>query len=191
MPTWGNTDNHNQKPKFAAEREVREVVQLVTANSTAQGSNTFVFTANAQAAGVVVGQYVQVAGASANGYAGFFASNNTVASVTGNTVVLTGATYAAVGAGVTVEFDTAINFNTNKPVEVTYNADTVLTTPTRAANATFNAGNITQGWVHIQKKVNNDGTVRYLKETLVALANPVAANTNSGNTSWGQAFTGL
>ena len=48
-----------------------------------------------------------------------------------------------------------------------------------------------QGWVHIQKKTNNDGTVRYLKETLVALANPVAANTNSGNTSFGQFLTGL
>ena len=28
MPTWGNTDNHNQKPKFDAERETREVIQL-------------------------------------------------------------------------------------------------------------------------------------------------------------------
>ena len=63
------------------------------------------------------------------------------------------------------------------------------TSPTNGQQA--NVGNITQGWVHIQKKTNNDGTVRYLKETLVALANPVAANTNSGNTSWGQAFTGV
>jgi len=52
-------------------------------------------------------------------------------------------------------------------------------------------GDVTLGWVNIRKKTNNDGSVRYLKETLVALASPVASNTASGNTSWGTAFTGV
>ena len=114
-----------------------------------------------------------------------------------------------VSAGFGVEFDKGIVYNSNKTVETTYNQDTILVTATRLANTnapvgvngnqanvgsgitTAQVGNISQGWVHIQKKTNNDGTVRYLKETLVALANPVASNTGSGNTSFGYFLTGL
>ena len=194
MPTWGNTDAPASKPKFDVERQTRETVQAVTANSTISGANVIVFVANVQALGVTTGQYVYAANVAANGYAGFFTSNNTVAAVSGNTVTLTNNTSGVVPSGATVEFDKAIVYNSNKPVEVTYNQDTVLITASRAANANSTiapVGNFSAGWVHIQKKVNNDGTVRYLKETLVALASPTAANTLSGNTSWGQAFTGI
>ena len=204
MPAWGNTDAANAKPKFDVERQTREVVQLTTANLTLSGQTSITFTytdsglSNVANVGVTGGMYVYVAGqgsassnVSANGYPGIFASNNTVAGISANTVVLSAAVTANVPAGTVIEFDKAIVYNANKTVEVTYNQDTVLLTATRNANATFNSGNMQPGWIHIQKKTNNDGTVRYLKETLVALANPVASNTNSGNTSWGQAFTGL
>jgi hypothetical protein len=70
-----------------------------------------------------------------------------------------------------------------------YGADTVLVTTTRLQAANNNiGGNIQPGWMHVQKKVNNDGAVRYIRETLVALANPTATNTASGQTSWGTAF---
>ena len=52
-------------------------------------------------------------------------------------------------------------------------------------------GNINQGWNRIQRKINNDGTIRFLKETLVALANTSAANTSSANTSANAIFGGL
>ena len=52
-------------------------------------------------------------------------------------------------------------------------------------------GNTNAGWNRITRKINNDGTVRFLKETLVALANPVAANTSSANTSANAIFGGL
>jgi hypothetical protein len=47
------------------------------------------------------------------------------------------------------------------------------------------------GWNRITRKINNDGTIRFLKETLVALANPTAANTSSANTSANAIFGGL
>ena len=198
MPIWGNTDVANQKPKFPRERQTREIVQAVTANSTASGANTIVFTANVQALGVAAGQYVYAANVSANGTAGFFASNNTVATVSGNTITLSAVTFGTLASGATVGFDTAIVFNTNKTASANYNSDTILATTTRAvnaasgsANSAYALGNVNVGWNRIIKKVNNDGTTRYLKETLVALASPTAANTNSGNTSWGQALTGL
>ena len=52
-------------------------------------------------------------------------------------------------------------------------------------------GNMNVGWNYVQKKTNNDGTVRYLKETLVALASPVASNVSSANTSSNSIFGGL
>ena len=225
MPTWGNTDVANQKPKFDYERTTREVIQLAlfaNANTTTNGTSTIQVSYNDGAGnnvaniGVATGQYVYVAGqgaassgVSANGYPGFFTSNVTVSGISGNTITLSSNITSNIVVGTTIEFDKAIAYNTNKGVETTYNQDTILVTPTRLNNTaapigvngsqanvgagitTTQVGNISQGWVHIQKKTNNDGTVRYLKETLVALANPVAANTNSGNTSFGQFLTGL
>jgi len=120
-----------------------------------------------------------------------FFSNNTVQSVSGNVVTLTAAVFANNAVGTVIEFDKAIAYPAAKTVEKTYNQDTVLVTATRHANNSVAVGNINLGWNHIQKKTNNDGSVRYITETLVALASPAASNTYSGNTSWGTAFTGV
>lgn len=205
MPAWGNTDNHNQKPKFDAERETREFVQLTILTGNTAGNNVITVSYNdggqnnVANIGVQAGQYVYFmangfgapGGTAGNGTPGFFASNNTVSSTSGNTITLGTALFNTVSAGYGVEFDKAISYPSVKPVEKTYNTDTVLVTPTRLANNTVAMGNITVGWNQIRKKTNNDGTVRYIHETLVALASPTASNTASGNTSWGQAFTGV
>ena len=202
MPSWGNTDAKAQKPKWDVERQVREVVQLTTANTTLLGNNVVTFVYNDGAGnnvanvGVATSQYVFVLynglggnSPGANGYPGFFSGNVTVSSITGNNVVLSQNVLNSLSPNTIVEFDKTLVYNTNKPVIQTYNSDTVLVTPTRitSQNNLIN-GSISAGWVHVQKKTNADGTVRYIRETLVALANPVASNTSSGNTSWGQAF---
>ena len=211
MSSWGNTDNHNQKPKWDVERETREIIQLpVFAGNTA--GNTIISVVyndggqnNVANIGVQAGQYVYfwangvgdpAGGQKGNGTPGFFASNTTVSSTSGNTITLSTALFGAVTTSFIVEFDKSISYNTNKPVETTYNSDTILVTPSRKANSNsttfaqgYGGGSI--GWVHYQRKVNSDGTVRIIPETLVALANPVAANTTSGNTSFGQLFNGV
>ena len=205
MPAWGNTDNHNQKPKWDFEREVREFAQLTVATGNTVGNTIITVTAydggpsTLANIGVAAGQYVYfwpngtavVGGESGNGVPGMFESNTTVASVSGNTVTLAEGLYCNVLTGSTIEFDKAIVRNSAKTVDFTYNSDTVLATPTRIANTEINSGGVFQGWVHVQKKVNNDGTIRYIRETLVALANAQASNTASGNTSWGTAFPGV
>jgi len=209
MPAWGNTDNnHNLKPKFGFEREVREYVQLTVATGNTSGNNVITVTAydggpsTLANVGVAAGQYVYFyangfgasnQGQQGNGVPSMFFSNTTVSSVSGNTVVLANPLFNTVSTGFGVEFDKAIVWRGNR-VANTYNQDTILVTPTRAVNANTtiaNTGNFNAGWVHIQKKVNNDGTVRYLKETLVALANPTSANTFGGNTSFGQIVSGV
>jgi len=201
MPAWGNTDNHNQKPKFDAEREVRQVVSLSTANTTTAGNTvvTLVYNDGAQNnvanVGVAIGQYVYFStGLAGNGTPGFFASNNTVAAINGNNVTLTVGTFNTTAPGTVIGFDKGITYNSNKTSEVNYNADTVLVTPTRLANAVFsgtylsanlaNSGGAAAhtGWV---KTTTGTGgrAGRVQTEVLVALANPVAANTLSGNTS--------
>ena len=198
---WGNTDVKAQKPKFAVERQTREFLQLTVAN-TALLANTVVTVSyndgagmNVANIGVLAGQYVFAlynglggTSTSGNGLPGFFSSNVTVKFISGNNIVLSqsGVTYPAASI---IGLDKDIVFNTNKPVIQTYNSDTVLVTPTRitSQNNLIN-GSISVGWVHVQKKTNADGAVRYIRETLVALANAVASNTSSGNTSWGQAF---
>jgi len=207
MPTWSNIDTPASKPKFDVERQVREYVRLSTANTTPAGNTvvTLVYNDGAQNnvanVGVAVGQYVYFgAGLAGNGYPGFFSSNNTVAAINGNNVTLTVATFNTTAPGTVIEFDKAIAYNVNKPVEVTYNPDTILMTATRCANTATNLptgisanqiGNMVQGWNHVQKKTNNDGTVRYIKECIVALANPVASNVSSANCSFGNFIAGL
>ena len=39
MSSWGNTDNHNQKPKWDVERETREVIQLTVLSGNTAGNN--------------------------------------------------------------------------------------------------------------------------------------------------------
>ena len=144
MSAWGNTDNHNQKPKWVVERENREYVQLVITSGNTAGNNMITVAYNDGAqnnvanVGVQAGQYVYFmangfaapGGTAGNGYPGFFASNTTVQSVSGNTVTLTNALFNTVSVGFGVEFDKAIVYNTNKAPDRTYNQDTVLVTPT-------------------------------------------------------------
>jgi len=198
--SWGNTDTPGVKPKFDMLREVREVQQLVTANSTASGVTVIRLNYNDGAQnnvaniGIAVGQYAYAANVSGNGVSGFFRSNNTVSAISGNLVTFSSATLGTIPSNTLIEFDAAIAYKANTQAN-TYFSDTVLVTPTRVANNTTgtgaiaNLGSISQGWVHFQKKTNNDGTVRYLRETLVSLADPQAANTFSSNTSFGKVFS--
>ena len=221
MPMWANDDAFNDKPVFPLERQVRPAlnanngyipVQLTVATTVLAGSpgnNTVTFTGTNSAilAGVANGMYVYDTSLyNSISYIGddpgtvnhidFFASNNTVLSVSGNVVTLSANVLTNVLAGNVIAFGTAINYGQTAGAN-TYAADTILITPSRSANNTTgtgaiaNVGNLNAGWNHIQKKTNNDGTVRYLKETLVALSSPTAANTNSGNTSFGQFVSGL
>ena len=206
MPTWGNTDAANQKPKFDLERTTREVLQFIVRTGNTAGNNIIqvAYTDGGQNnvanIGVAVNQYVYFmnsgfanpGGTAGNGYPGFFASNTQVSAISGNTITLGTNLFNTVAAGYGVEFDTKVVWPTG-PAS-TYNQDTILVTATRAANgntAIANTGNFSAGWVHIQKKTNSDGTIRYLKETLIALANATASNTSSGNTSFGSVVTGL
>jgi hypothetical protein len=204
MSLWGNNDSANSKPLIPVERQVREVTVLYTANATTSGSNvvfttppdtnlvgSYVYTLDANNA---IARFVDTSIIDPNDVA-FLKSNNTVAAVStaNSSVRLANNVIATLAAGQAVYFANAINFHSSTQA-VTYFADTILVTATRAANANSAiapVGNLNQGWNHIQKKTNNDSTVRYLKETLVALANPVAANVSSGNTSFGSIVTGL
>jgi len=201
--TWGNTDAGATKPRFPVERQVREVKQLITANSTVAGANLITFIYNDGAGnnvanvGIAVGQYVYSTNLASGGLAGFFSSNNTVKSISGNNVTFTNNTFGIVSAGATVGFDLSINYSTvNNPNSVLANtfADTILVTASRMANVNTSItsnGSFNAGWNHVYKKTNSDGTVRYLRETLVCLANATATTTASGNTSAGQIFRGL
>ena len=119
--TWGNTDAKAQKPKWDVERQVREVVQLTTANTTLLGNNVVTFAYNDGAgnnvanAGVTTGQYVFVLNnglggnsPGANGYPGFFSGNVTVSSINGNNVVLSQNVLSSLSPNTIVEFDKAI-----------------------------------------------------------------------------------
>lgn len=215
MSTWGNTDAVNQKPKFDALRTTREVLQFTvsTGNNTPNTIITVNYSDggpwnNVSNVGVRAGQWVyfyangfgNFGGQTGNGVPGFFKSNTTVASTRGNTITLSSGLFNNVAAGFGVEFDNVISYATSKPQTANYNTDTMLITQTRMANIATNlptgitanqVGNMSVGWVHVQKKTNNDGTVRYLKETLVALANPTASNTASANGSFGSFLAGL
>jgi len=200
--TWNNTDTPQTPgnfghPTWPAERQVRTVTQLVTSNLTQTGATSIVFTipAAVSTVGVAAGQYVNllsggsaVANLSSNGFAGMFFSNNTVASISANLVVLTTGVKGNIAAGSIIAFDAAIVRPTGE-VSNTYFADTVLATDSRltAANNKI-GGNPSTGWVHVRKKTNSDGAVRYIRETLVCLTDSSSTNTAGGNTSWGRAF---
>jgi len=219
MPLWGNDDGFSDIPKFPYERQVRSntyppifLTVATTANgipgSNATNKVTFVGANSAINAGVANGMFVYdtsyyntisyfTDNTGLPGYSSydFFASNNTVINVQGNVVTLSANVMANVLAGNVIAFAPAINWNT--ALANTYNQDTILITATRAQNVTVatgavaNIGNINQGWNRVVKKVNGDGTIRYLKETLVCLANASATNTASGNTSAGRIVPGL
>ena len=200
--TWTNTDTpatpgNFGHPEWPYERQTRTVATLTTANSTAAGATSIKFTlaANVATVGVAGGQYVNmVTGASAanlssNGTQGYFFSNVTTTAVAaGNLVTMSSGTTGIIPAGSVIAFDAAI-VRPSGEVSTTYFADTVLATDSRltAANNKI-GGNPSAGWVHVRKKTNADGSVRYLRETLVCLTNSSSTNTAGGNTSWGTAF---
>ena len=119
MPTWGNTDAVNQKPKFDYERTTREVLQFTVLSGNTAGNNRISVSYNDGAGnnvanvGVAVGQYVyfwangfgQNGGQSGNGVPGFFKSNTTVSGISGNTIVLGTNLFNTVNVGSGVEFD--------------------------------------------------------------------------------------
>ena len=214
MPSWGNDDKANSKPLFPEQRQVLGLPLsqfLVTANSTTAG-NTIVVTAAANTINAfgLIGSYVYAFDANTNATGAiskfqdtstidqndvsFLKSNNTVVSIdTANSIIrLANNVMVTLNAQSKVYFANVVTYNSN--VANTRFADTILVTATRAANAnntSANVGNMSAGWVYVQKKTNSDGTVRYLKETLVALANATASNTSSGNTSFGQIVSGV
>ena len=202
MPSWGNTDAATAKPHFPDMRQVRLAVTATVANTSVAGNTVITVTS---ATGIAVGQFVYGGGPgviSGTGQRDFFFGNNTVQAINGVNIVLTNAVTANVNVSTQITFDTAIAYNTANTVANTY-SDTILVTSTRIANtkgtllaagstvANTQLGNLNVGWNRIQRKINNDGTVRFLKETLIALASPVASNTSSANTSANAIFGGL
>jgi hypothetical protein len=212
MPLWGNTDTANSEPIWPELREVIKVAELVTANATTAGK-TIKFTAAANTitaanTGIGVGTYVysaEVANSVSRALDGsiisneitFFRSNNTVASVdAANSIVVLANNFVgtAIANGAIVYFGNLL-IQTSGTQSNTYGRDTILVTDSRASNANntqANVGSISTGWVHVYKKTNADGTIRFLKETLVCLSNATAANAQSANTATGgQIFSGV
>lgn len=218
MPAWGNTDKLEDKPHWSVERTMRPAMDTAnnggtsltysTSAATYASNGTSIVAANANTlvlsstAGINVGMTItELTSGTSNlaynsGEAGFFLGNVTVLTVNSSNVVLKpapGQTYSLQGnvaSGSIFVFGNTITYPTGT-YETTYWKDTVLVTPTRLANATVNVGHPSTGWTHVRKKINNDGTVRYISEVLVALANPSAANTSSANTSNTQVYTGV
>ena len=212
MPLWGNTDAANSEPLWPELREVIKVAELVTANATTAGKSIkFTAAANTITAantGIGVGTFVysaEIANSVSRGLDGsiisneiaFFRSNNTVASVdVANSVVVLANNFVgtAIANGAIVYFGNLLIQTANTQAN-TYGRDTILVTDSRASNANntqANVGSISTGWVHVYKKTNADGTIRFLKETLVCLSNATAANAQSGNTATGgQIFSGV
>jgi hypothetical protein len=212
MPLWGNTDAANSEPIWPEFREVVKVAELVTANATTAGK-AIKFTAAANTitaanTGIGVGTFVysaEIANSVSRGLDGsiinneitFFRSNNTVASVdVANSVIVLANNFVgtAIANGAIVYFGNVM-LQTALTQANTYGRDTILVTDSRLSNANTtlaNVGSVSTGWVHVYKKTNNDGTIRFLKETLVCLSNATAANAQSGNTATGgQIFSGV
>jgi hypothetical protein len=204
MPIWGNTDRANNKPLFPEMREVVEVASLVTANATTAG-NTIIFTTNPTTSGITAGMYAYTLDAN-NALARYFdtsivtdvdyyRANNSVraiADAANGVVTFANNVIGTIASGEKVYFGTAIVYGTAN-TQYRFANDTILVTSTRLANALIAGANsgIHQGWNRFTYKVNNDGTKRQLRETLVVLANPVAINVSSGNTSTNSVFSGL
>lgn len=212
MSLWGNNDQANSKPLFPTMRDTREITSLVTANSTTAGNTTIIFAGN-NTGTVAVGNYAYTLDANLSRFSdgtnidqndiAFYRSNNSVAAVdsANGKIRFTNTTIGIINSGVTVWFGNTISGRTGYKANTFL--DTILVTPGRTANTqgtTFGGGsnvsntqigNINVGWNRFIFKTNNDGTKRILKETLVALANPTAANVSSANTSSNAVFGGL
>lgn len=202
MSVFSNNDNFASKPKFPRERQVRKVVTL-TVNGVVANGNTIVFVGvGALAAanvGVVANLFVYDVASNVSNHGSkptsfdYFVSNNYVVSVTGNTVVLAQNVSGVIADQSTVDFCTPITYTAGRAAG-SYANDTVLITDTRSFNAntaSANSGDFSVGWVNVRKKVNNDGTVRFIKETLVCLTQSTAQNLSSANTSTNNIASGL
>ena len=213
MPLWGNTDSANNEPHFPTLRETVVVGSLLTTNAVLSGNKVW-FTENVPAT-IAAGLYVYGGDDANNAISrvakdlsffdqndiGYWRSNNSVSAVSGNTITLTNNVSGVYGASKRVYFATGLNRGT-RPDSNAAN-DTILITTTRMANTSGTAGrggsnvsntqlgSVNAGWNRITRKINNDGTIRFLKETLVALANPTASNTSSANTSANAIYGGL
>ena len=220
MPSWGNTDAANSIPLFVQFREVRPVLSFTTANNTVAG-NTIVLTSNTGFSSIANGMYIYAieanTGISANvsrlakdlSYVDpddvdFYRSNNVITNANSSPgysyIQLKNNLAGNLQGGSTVWIGNTVNHGTASQENVN---DVILVTAGRMANTqgttlaggsdTSNTvlGNLNAGWNRITRKINNDGTVRFLKETLIALANPTASNTQSGNTSSNAVFGGL
>ena len=192
MPLWGNTDTANNKPHFPMLREVIPVGSFVTANATTAGI-TLVGTSNSAFSSFSAGMYVYSADAnnavsrSAKDLSildgnemSFWKSNNSVATVdaANATITLTNPVRATLASGSTVYVGQRLVYHSGSTA-LTYANDVILVTSTRMANtqgtangggstvANTKLGNVNAGWNRIVRKINNDGTVRFLKETLV------------------------
>ena len=213
MPLWGNTDDANNEPHFSQLREVVPTGSLVTSNAVLSGNKVW-FTTTVPST-ITAGMYVYGGDDANNAISrvakdlsffdqndiGMWRSNNSVSAVSGNTITLTNNVSGIYGPSKTVYFATGLSRGT-RPDSNAAN-DTILITTTRMANTSGTAGragstvsntqigSTNAGWNRITRKINNDGTIRFLKETLVALANPVASNTSSANTSANAIFGGI
>jgi len=214
MALWGNLDFANNRPHMPLAREVLPVATGTTANVTLGGSKVLVFTANVASAvqpgchvygeGDVTGNVSRIAKDASNfdqNEIAFWRANNTVASVSGNTVILNNIVTGNFASGRLVYFANTILHN--NPIDANYANDTILVTGSRMSNtqgtvygygstvANTLLGSVNQGWNKITRKINSDGTIRFLKETIVCLANPIASNIQSGNTSSNAVYGGL
>ena len=186
MPSWGNTDSIYDKPHFPMERQVRPFATLTTYNTTASG-NTIIFVGTGATTpanvGIVAGMSAYNSNLSITGEQEFFASNNTVKSVTGNVVVFTANVMGSIPAGSSVDFAYPIQYNENGAN--TYFSDTVLVSSTRLPNTSAGFANTSTahvGWVRVTTGTGGRAG-REQVEVLVALANTATSNTLSGNTS--------
>jgi hypothetical protein len=217
MALWGNLDFANNAPHMPLAREVGPVATGITANSTSGGSRVLILTANLSSAiqpgchvygeDDVNGRVSKIAKDASNfdqNEICWWRSNNTVASVNtvSNQVVLNNIVTGTFAAGKLVYFaNTLLHDSTTTYAQ--YANDTILVTGSRMANtrgtvygygstvANTLLGSVNQGWNKITRKINNDGAIRFLKETIVCLANPIASNIQSGNTSSNAVFGGL
>lgn len=192
MPSWGNTDSIYDKPHWSNERQVRPFITLTTNGAVSTG-NTIIFagTGSSTAAnlGIVAGMSAYSANLSITGEQEFFVSNNTVKSVSGNSVVFTANVLGTIASGTSIDFGIPIVYN--QDTANTYFSDTVIVSTTRLANATFggatNHATAHIGWQHVVTGTGGRAG-RVQVETLVALSNVATSNTLSGNTSNSQTY---
>lgn len=202
MSEWLNNDNFASKPKFPRNRQVRKVASLVVNGAVASG-NTIVFAgvgaATAANVGVTANMFAYDASSNVSNHGSvpasynYFFSNTYVLSVSGNTVTLSQNVASAVANGAIVDFSAPIAYSATRAA-ASYANDTILITDTRSVNANVSvakSGDFSTGWVNVRRKTNNDGTVRFIKETLVCLTAATAANVGSANTSTNNIAGGL